>query len=308
MSLLPQPWQQRIGHQRDFIWRGWQTRYSYFKTEGIDYGSKPPIILIHGFGASIEHWRNNIPILGQQYPVYALDLLGFGASRKARTEYTVDLWVEQLHDLWQIIIRQPAVLVGNSIGSLVCMSAAAKYPEMVRGLVMLSLPDVSVRQEMLPRAVRPLVTTIENLVASPLLIKSLLKILRQPKVIGRWAKVAYEDENAINEELVQILSNPAYDEDADYTLYQLFRGVRTPGFALAAREILPQLKQPMLLIWGLKDSMVPPGLARMFLQLNPDIELIELENMGHCPHDENPKRFNQILLNWLQKKFDSELS
>ena len=308
MTSLPQPWQQRIGHQREFIWRGWQTRYSYFKTEGVDYDSKHPIILIHGFGASIEHWRNNIPILGQHYPVYALDLLGFGASRKARTKYTVDLWVEQLHDLWQIIVRQPAVLVGNSIGSLVCMSAAAKYPEMARGLVMLSLPDVSVRQEMLPRTVQPLVTTIENLVASPLLIKSLLKILRQPKVIGSWAKVAYEDENAINEELVQILSSPAYDEDADYTLYQLFRGVRKPGFALAAREVLPQLKQPILLIWGLKDRMVPPNLAPMFLQLNSDIELIELENMGHCPHDENPKQFNQILINWLQKKFDSELS
>ncbi|WP_144871655.1 alpha/beta fold hydrolase [Hyella patelloides] len=300
-------WQQRIGNQRELIWRGWQTRYSYFRAQHNSSQSYPPLVLVHGFGASIEHWRNNIPVLSQQHSVYALDLLGFGASSKARTNYTVDLWVEQLHDLWQIIIRRPVVLVGNSIGSLVCMSAAAKYPEMVQGVVMLSLPDVSLRQEMIPKIIQPLVTTLENLVASPLLIKTLLKILRQPTVISRWAKVAYKDETAINDELVKILSAPAYDEGADFTFYSLFQGVRKTSFAPSAKEVLPQLKLPMLLIWGLEDRMVPANLAPKFAQLNPQIELIELEKVGHCPHDENPTQFNQIILDWLQKKFDSEL-
>lgn len=305
LTVNPSIWQKRIGHQRDFIWRGWQTRYSYLKPEQAQ--SNPPLILIHGFGASIEHWRNNIPVLSQKRAVYAIDLLGFGASRKARTNYTIDLWVEQIHNFWQAIIGQPVVLVGNSIGSLVCMSAAAKYPEMSAGIVMLSLPDVSVRQEMLPKAVRPLVTTIENLVASPLLIKSLLKVVRKPSVISRWAKIAYRDTTAINDELVKILSAPAYDEGADYTFYSLFKGVRKPGFALSAKEVLPQLQIPILLIWGLQDRMVPPTLASVFAKLNSYIELVELPEVGHCPHDENPSQFNQIILNWLQKKFDSEL-
>ena len=307
MTIISQSWQKRIGHQRELIWRGWQTRYSYLKLEQ-KYSKAPPLILIHGFGASIEHWRNNIPVLSQQHSVYALDLLGFGAARKASTNYCVDLWVEQLHDFWQTIISQPVILVGNSIGSLVCMSAAAKYPEMVKAIVMLSLPDVSLRQETIPGLILPLVTTLENLVASPLLIKTLLKFLRQPKVISRWAKIAYEDEVAINQELVQILSAPAYDEGADRTFYCLFQGVRKSGFACSAKEILPQLKLPMLLIWGQQDRMVPINLAATFVELNPQIELIELEGVGHCPHDENPAQFNQILLNWLQKKFSSELS
>ena len=307
MQTTSTPWQKRIGHQRELIWRGWQIRYSYLKAPSNNCRSKTPLILIHGFGASIEHWRNNIPILGKEHSVYALDLLGFGASRKARTNYTVDLWVEQLHDFWQTIIGRPVVLVGNSIGSLVCMSAAAKYPEMVRGLVMLSLPDVSIRQEMIPKPLRSIVTTLENLVASPFLIKTLLKILRQPKTIARWAKVAYEDETAINPELVQILANPAYDEGADRTLYNLSQGVRKAGFAPSAKETLPQLKIPMLLIWGQLDRMVPAKLAGSFAGLNPQIELIELPKIGHCPHDENPSQFNRLLLDWLQKKFDSEL-
>lgn len=105
-------WQERIGNQRDWIWRGWQTRYSYFPTQTISLEAKQtPLILIHGFGASIEHWRHNIPVLGQEYPVYALDLLGFGASRKADTEYTVKLWVEQVHVLFLCIYRNFLVKV-----------------------------------------------------------------------------------------------------------------------------------------------------------------------------------------------------
>ncbi len=292
-------WSERIGNQRDWIWRGWQTRYSYLTRNAAP--EQTPLILIHGFGASIEHWRHNIPVLSQEYPVYALDLLGFGASRKADTNYSVELWVEQVHDFWSVFIGEPAVIVGNSIGSVVGMSLAATYPEMVTAIAMLSLPDVSIRQEMIPSWIQPLATSLENLVASPLLIKTLLKILRQPSIIGRWAKVAYEDNNAVNEELIQILSAPAYDKDAGKTLYNLSRGVRKSSFAPAAKQVLPQLAIPMLLIWGRQDRMVPPKLAPLFANLNEKIELIELERMGHCPHDESPTKFNQILIEWLEK-------
>ncbi len=292
-------WQERIGNQRDWIWRGWQTRYSHLITNSP--AKRTPLILIHGFGASIEHWRHNIPVLSQEYPVYALDLLGFGASRKADTQYTVELWVEQVHDFWSIFIGEPVVIVGNSIGSLVAMSLAATYPEMVKAIAMLSLPDVSIRQEMIPSQIEPLVNFLENLIASPLLIKTLLKILRKPSMISRGANVAYEDNNAVNDELIQILSAPAYDRDADKTLYKLSQGVRKANFSPAAKQILPQLAIPMLLIWGLQDRMVPPKLASVFASLNDKIDLIELDHMGHCPHDESPTKFNQILLDWLEK-------
>ncbi len=301
--LTNRAWRQRIGNQREWIWRGWQIRFSYIREQNYSTQSdRPPLIFIHGFGASIEHWRHNLPVFSQQHTVYALDLLGFGASRKARVNYSANLWTEQVYDFWETFIGKPVVLVGNSIGSLVCLNLAWKYPEMVRGLVMLSLPDVSVRQEMLPKPIRPVVTTLENLVASPLLIKNLLKILRKPSVIRRWAGVAYHDKNAITDELVQILSNPAYDRGAEQTLYALSRSIRQAGFARPIKEILPQINNiPMLLIWGLKDRMIPPQQANEFANLNPHLELIKLENVGHCPHDECPDKFNAILLDWLTR-------
>ena len=88
-----QTWQHRIGHQREIIWRGWQIRYSFLNALSSKANSKLPIFLIHGFGASVEHWRHNMSALNQNHSVYALDLLGFGASKKVKTTFTIDLWV-----------------------------------------------------------------------------------------------------------------------------------------------------------------------------------------------------------------------
>jgi len=298
-------WQQRIGNQRDWVWRGWQTRYTYIRAPKAS-NTETPLILLHGFGACIEHWRHNLPVLSQHHNVYALDLLGFGASRKAKTEYTISLWVEQLHDFWLTFIGKPVVLVGNSIGSLVCSLAAATYPEMVKAIVMLSLPDVSIRQEMLPKWLLPIVTTLENLVASPPLLKSLFVVLRKPQLIRKWANVAYNDGKAITEELVEILTAPAQDEGAAETFLALFQGVRNPEFSPPSKAILPTLKIPILLIWGSEDRMVPPVLGPVLAKLNPQIDFVELENVGHCPHDECPELFNELLLSWLNTKFSQK--
>ena len=295
-----QSWQERIGCQRDWVWRGWQIRYSFLRArQKSDNSQHPPIIFIHGFGASIEHWRNNLPAISQHHTVYALDLLGFGASRKADTDYSIDLWTEQVYDFWQTFIGVRVILVGNSIGSLVCLNATATYPEMVRGLVMISLLDASVRESTLS-PLRSVITIVENLFASPWLIKNILKIARRPNIIRRGAGLAYPNNKAVTDELVEILSNPAYDEGSDQTFFCLFRSVRKAGFAKPLKDLLPQINVPMLLIWGLEDKIIAPKQAKAIAKLNSRLKLLELENMGHCPHDEDPEQFNSLLLNWLK--------
>lgn len=61
----------------------WNGRKVHYVDLGkCDSNSKPPLLLVHGFGASVYHWRYNIPALSEKYHVYALDLLGFGLSDK----------------------------------------------------------------------------------------------------------------------------------------------------------------------------------------------------------------------------------
>ncbi|NEO32094.1 MAG: alpha/beta fold hydrolase [Symploca sp. SIO3C6] len=304
----PVPWQQRIGSQRDWFWRGWQTRYTYFRPPATALAGTTPVILLHGFGASIGHWRHNLEVLGQYHTVYALDMLGFGASCKAPANYKIQLWVEQVYDFWQTFIRQQVVLAGNSMGSMVCLAAAAAHPEMVKGIAMINLPDLSQREEVIPNWLQPMVFTVEGIFA-PLLVKSLFHIIRRPPILRRiLSGLVYANRQAVTTELVEILAEPAQDQGAAAVFSDLFKATNSPDYAPKVKAILPTLDMPMLLIWGLKDRMIPPSLARprQYVELNPNLKLVELDDAGHCPHDECPEQVNQIVLDWLAAQFKQQ--
>jgi len=271
----------------------------------------PPIILIHGFGAAIEHWRQNIPVLSENYTVYAIDLLGFGASRKAAANYSINLWVEQVHDFWQTFIDTPAILIGNSIGSLIALTAATTYPEMAKGVVMLSLLDLSSSQEMIPKWLRPIESSLKAIVASSPFIPLIFQLLRRRGTISNWVKLAYEDRACITEELVEILAIPPQDRGSTEAFSRLFIGATKTSFGVPAKVLLPKLAVPSLLIWGSRDRVIPPRIGKMNLaeklaSFNPQIDLILLDLVGHCPHDECPDRFNAIILDWLEKNFKND--
>lgn len=302
------PWQQRVGSQRDWFWRGWQTRYTYFRPPVTALATTTPVILLHGFGASIGHWRHNLEVLGQYHTVYAIDLLGFGASGKASANYKIQLWVDQVYDFWQTFIGQQVVLVGNSMGSMVGLAAAAAHPDMVKGIAMINVPDLSQREEVIPSWLQPVVFTAEGIVA-PMLVKSLFHLIRRPPILRRiLSGLVYANPKAVTTELVEILAEPALDKGAAAVFGNLFKATNSPEYAPKVKAVLSTLEMPILLIWGLQDRMIPPSLAnpRQYVALNPNLKLVEIEHAGHCPHDECPEQVNQILLDWLDAQFKGQ--
>ncbi len=299
-SDLTVHWQERVGNQRDWVWRGWRTRYTYIRASRDDQ-HKTPLILLHGFGASIGHWRHNLEVLAESHTVYALDMLGFGGSEKAAANYSIELWVEQVYDFWRAFIGQPVVLIGNSNGSLISLAAAAAHPEMVKGIVMMSLPDPSLEQEMIPPFLRPVVTTIKNIVASPIFLKPVFYFVRRPTILRRWAGLAYANPAAITDELIDILAGPPQDRGSARAFSALFKAAIAVNFSPSVKALLPKLTIPILLIWGQKDRFVPPILANQFAQYNEKLQLLNLEDVGHCPHDECPEQVNQAILDWMDK-------
>ncbi|KAF4381125.1 hypothetical protein F8388_012047 [Cannabis sativa] len=130
---------------KKWLWKG-QFSINYL-VEGeenqeskLESKSNPPLLLVHGFGASIPHWRRNIRTLAQNHTVYAIDLLGFGASDKPEGfPYTMETWAQLILDFLDEIVKKPTVLVGNSVGSLACLIAASESNQsLVRGLVLLN--------------------------------------------------------------------------------------------------------------------------------------------------------------------------
>ncbi len=313
----PISWQSQIGKQRDWVWRGWQIRYTYQHAPLSE--NQPPFLLVHGFGASIGHWRNNVPTLTQHRSIYALDLLGFGASEKVSAPYEVGFWAEQLYDFWRTFIGQPVVLVGNSIGSLVCLAAATRYPEMVQSLVMLNLPDPSVLEY--PQWLTAALTPIQRLTAplqrgvfaiaqciflSPLVFNPFFRLIRRPRFIRFWAGQAYTTSTALTEELLDIFSRPAFDRGAAAALRAMVGRRPSSAADYRVKTVLPHLTIPMLLIWGKQDRMVPPKLGPLIAKLNPRLTLAEIEQAGHCPHDECPEVVNRLILEWLASQGQAE--
>ncbi len=257
------------------------------------------MLLLHGFGASIGHWQHNLEFLAAHHTVYGLDLVGWGGSRKPNINYDIDLWVEQVRDFWQTFIGRPTILIGNSIGSLVALVAAARYPDMAASLVMVSLPDLSAEQELIPKPIQPLVNAIKRVILNPPLLHTLFKFVSRPNVARKWAQIAYANPDRVTDDLIDLFLTPAREKEAPAAFVKIMQGMTSSTFSPNIRQLLPNLKIPMLLIWGTQDRMIPRQTADVLLKLNPLLELINIEAAGHCAHDELPDEVNQIVRNWL---------
>ncbi|MBE9009353.1 alpha/beta fold hydrolase [Pseudanabaenaceae cyanobacterium LEGE 13415] len=289
---------QRFGYQQTLSWRGWKVHHTVFPNPR----SEVPIIFVHGFGGSIGHWRQNMSVLSKHHSVYALDLLGFGASEKPDISYSIDLWTEQLYEFWRSCVGKPVILVGNSIGSLICAVSAAKHPEMVRGVAMISLPDTASHHEMIPAKIRPIVQFIQDIFTSRWLLYPLFFLLRHPRILKRWASMAYAGKEAITDELLEILSKPARERGSARAFCGILKAMTHPKFSPNVRSILSNIRTPVLLLWGKQDRMIPAASARQFLKYNPNLKLVELDDAGHCAHDECPERVNAELMTWIRSE------
>ena len=277
----------------DWQWQGHNIRYTVV-------GEGKPLLLIHGFGASIGHWQKNIPVLAEAgYQVFALDLLGFGASDKAPLDYTLELWRSQITDFWAEFINEPTIFVGNSIGALLALMLVTNNPEISAGGVLINCAGGLNHR---PGDLNPILSLVmggfARLIKSPVTGSLLFNNIRRKSQIKRTLYQVYRDRNAVTDELVEMLYRPSCDPGAQ----KVFASVLTAPAGQTPSELLPNLKKPLLVIWGEKDPWTPVTGAKIYQDLadkNADVEFQIVPNAGHCPHDENPTAVNAQILNWL---------
>jgi pimeloyl-ACP methyl ester carboxylesterase len=275
----------------------WRGQSIYYVRDGHKPSGRPPLLLIHGFGASTDHWRKNIAELRNDFEVWAIDLLGFGRSAKPDWQYGGDLWRDQLYDFITQVIGQPVVLAGNSLGGYSALCVAAQRPTAAIGLVLLNsagpFTDTKVPQK------SPLQKFIGDLTRSILLQPwasfLLFQYVRQPSVIRKTLRQVYLDQSAVTDQLVEEIYRPSCDPDAHKVFASVFKSPQGENIDV----LLQQLTCPLLLLWGEADPwMNAKERAAKFRQYYP--QLIEhYLNAGHCPHDEVPEQVNAILRDWV---------
>ncbi|WP_346290515.1 alpha/beta fold hydrolase [Sphaerothrix gracilis] len=286
-----------LGNQRIWFWRGWRIRYTYLPPGTPTAASAAPILLLHGFGASLQQWRDNLTPLSQYHPVYAIDLLGFGGSEKAATRFGTDLWVEQIIDFWQTWLGQPTILLGHSLGALVALAATTTHPEMVDRLIMLTLP--AARQELLTGWSGQLASKFEDWFSSPILIRPLFRLARRNWFIRAVLQSIYTKPERVTADLVASFIHPTAERGAARTLMYLVKSRTDERFSPATQMLLAQVKVPTLLLWGQADRVIPISWGRHVASLSTAVELRELPDLGHCLYDECPEQVNQAICHWL---------
>lgn len=279
-----------------WTWQGHRIAYA-------EQGSGIPLILIHGFGASIGHWRQNIPVLAVAgYRVFAVDLLGFGKSDKPLLDYRMELWQDLLADFWQTHVQEPAVFVGNSIGALLSLMMLANHPDKARAGVLLNAAGgLNHRPEELNLPLRTVMAGFTKLVSSDVIGPFLFNRIRQKPRLRRTLQQVYRDHTAVTDELIDLIYEPACDPGAQ----KVFAAILTAPPGPKPEELLPHVTQPLLILWGEADPWTPIKGATLYRELaeqSEQVEFVPIPDTGHCPHDERPDLVNQQILNWLSSK------
>jgi pimeloyl-ACP methyl ester carboxylesterase len=280
-------------------WQGFPIRYQQAGDQGT------PLILVHGFGASSDHWRKNLPVLGASYRVYAIDLIGYGQSAKPLPgdpiPYTFETWGQQVLDFCQTVVGEAAFVVGNSIGCVVAMQAAVIDPGWVRGLILL---DCSLRllhdrkRQTLPWYRSAPAPLIQALLSYRPLGQFFFGRIAQPNSLRKILQQAYGRPEAVTDELIELLLAPARDPAAADVFLAFIRYSQGP----LPEDLLPQLSCPVLMLWGAEDPWEPIELGRELSRYPAVEDFIPLPGVGHCPQDEAPELVNPLIHDWVAQK------
>ncbi|GMH35967.1 hypothetical protein BSKO_03835 [Bryopsis sp. KO-2023] len=268
----------------------------------------PPILMVHGFGAGSFHFTENIAELSKDHQVWALDLLGQGRSWPGRDEdypeelcLSIDTWTEQLYDFVQELIKEPVILMGNSLGGYLAVSFASKHPTLCRGLVLLNAtpfwgfgprPDVD--------KVWSSIWPYKGTVPAPKGLKKWIegmwwRRLRNPGNIRALLNLVYSSpvkDQVLIDQIVEATLHPtALDAFASI--------VFAPRAEFGFNEMLRKIQCSVCMIYGRDDPWVLPLWGQRLKRIVPDAMYYEVTPAGHCPHHERPGSVNSIASQWI---------
>lgn len=283
-------------------WKGYRINYL---VKGDDEAGAPPVLLVHGFGASVAHWRRNINVLAENYTVYAIDLLGFGASEKPeRFDYTMEVWSQLILDFLDEVVQKPAVLIGNSVGSLACVIAASESAGSVRGLVLLNcaggMNNKAIVDDWRIKLLLPLLWFFDFLLKQKGIASALFGRVKERENLKNILLSVYGNKESVDDDLIEIIRGPADDEGALDAFVSTVTGPPGPNPV----TLMPRISLPVLVLWGNQDPFTPiDGPVGKYFSSLPstlsNVKLYMLEGVGHCPHDDRPELVHEKLLPWL---------
>lgn len=225
-------------------------------------GEGEPLVFLHGLSESTRVWYRNIPTLAEHYRIYLLDLPGFGAMRSQRKHFRLAECASWFDEWMQAMGLQAVNLVGHSMGGHVATAAAVMRPEQIKRLALVDSLGIPFGCSVL-RLVYP----------------ALKAIARTTPTF--WPCIAYD----------YLRAGPAMVWKAGQQCA-----------ALDELAALASIRVPALLIWGAEDDLIPLSSGRQLHERLVGSRLVVLPKTNHFCMFEQPERFNQELLDFLQER------
>ncbi|ACB51688.1 2-hydroxy-6-oxohepta-2,4-dienoate hydrolase [Crocosphaera subtropica ATCC 51142] len=240
-----------------------------------------PILLIHGFDSSLLEFRRLLPILSQQHQTWAIDLLGFGfTKRNSNLLFSPENIKTHLYCTWKNLIEQPVILVGASMGGATAIDFTLTYPDAVKKLVLIDSAGLAAPPK------------IGKLMFPPLDYLS-TAFLRNLTVRQKISESAYYDKRFASKD-AQLCA--ALHLNCERWSQSLISFTKSGGYG-SFKEEMVNIKQETLIIWGENDKILGTKDADKFNELIPDSQLIWIPKCGHVPHLEKAELTAEAILN-----------
>ena len=232
-----------------------------------------PIILLHGLMGGVENFGEMVDFISEEYIVYGIDLKLFEGNL---LKVSVKALSNYLYEFMNHLGLDSAVLIGNSMGGHIGLIFTKDHPEKVDGLILTGssgLFEESMGSSFPRRGDKNYIRTKTE------------EVFYDPKV-------ATDD---LVDRVFEIANNRI-------SVLKLLGYAKSAIRHNMAADI-PNINKPVCLVWGAEDKVTPPHVAKEFHKLLPNSELNWIPLCGHAAMWEHPKRFSEIVLQFLKEKF-----
>ncbi len=237
---------------------------------------EPLVLLLHGWGSSLEPYRPTVAVTAEKYRTAAPDFPGFGGSSEPPDAWRVDDYADWTEKLVAFLGAERVIIFGHSFGGRVAIKLASResLPFTLERLVLIDsagiIPEKSAGDKLkakMYKAGRSVMTSAP------------MKKLFPDAVESMRRRVGSADYNAASPLMRRVLVNTV-NEDLE--------------------PLLPMIKVPTLLVWGENDTATPLSDGKTMERLIPNAGLVTLKGAGHYSFLDDRYTYERVIRSFLK--------
>tara|TARA_R110002072_G_scaffold57188_3_gene147261 strand:- start:3442 stop:4392 length:951 start_codon:yes stop_codon:yes gene_type:complete len=250
----------------------------YYLSRDISQAAET-VILLHGFSANKENWLRFSQHIPNTFEIYAIDLLGHGQHPiNLSLDYSITSQVDYLHHFITQYTQQAVHIVGNSMGGAIAALYAAKYPENVKTLMLIS-----------PAGIHDIPSQLDHALeqgSNPLIVNTAEEFYQVIDFV-------MEDQPFIPQSILAVQAEKSIKRMA--LNQKIFTDIRR-DLDKKLDQNFSQIQAPTLILWGKEDRVINAENIHRYSTLISNSTPIVLNNIGHLAMIEAPKVAAQALI------------